>query len=316
MVQDKTYKKRHLVARAVAQSPSTLLEVLCSCFGDEFTRTRLKLFLKNRCVTLRGTPTTQFDASVFRGNAVEVYNIGFPAGFSSPFATLLWEDEDFLMFEKKVGIATVSNHPGLRNTLFRLAADYVKAYDPSNKIFLLNRLDSETSGLILFARNREVQQQILSAWRQYIREQKFVAVVEGLFDQQNGELKGKLRSKRDVPDTSKPLTRRSKTSYRVIEEGEYSTLAEFTLHGRFNGIRTLLQEEGMPVLGEKIPTAIFKNLKGLLLCQTSFTFRHPKTLEQKVFKLPIPEIFVARLRKPLTRSEKETARKQSILGSK
>lgn len=303
-------KQRALVAKIKATQASTLMEVVDALLSD-LSRMRRKQFLKNRCVTLRGVPTEQFDAPVKNGDEVRVYNIGFPAEFTSPYASIVWKDDELILLHKKRGIATVSNHPGLKNTLFRLVANYVKSYDPHEKIFLLNRLDSETEGLILFARSRETQQLILSSWRKFFIDQRFCAVVEGLFEKPEGELKGVVKNKSEVQTSSqKPLTRRSKTTYKVIKEGEYSTFVEIVLHGRFNGIRTLLKEESMPVVGENIPTAIFQNSKELLLQQASLTFIHPHTLRKMHFQLPIPASFQAFVKRPMTRGEKKRAMEQ------
>lgn len=305
-------KHRTLVAKRVISTSKLLIEALDEVLPT-YSRSRKKQFLQNRCVTLNDTPTTQFDASVKGGDEVKVYNMGFPEEFSSPLASILWMDDDFILLEKKEGIATVSNHPGLRDTLYRQVSNYLKAYNPTEKIFLLNRLDSETGGLILFARNREIQQQVLADWGKYIPEQRFVAVVEGLFVDPTGELKGTMRHKSTDPEgkSKHPLTRRSKTTYKVLKEGEYSTLVELTLHGRFNGIRTLLAEELMPILGENSPTAVFQNQKKLHLQQTSFLFIHPKSRKKKLFKLDIPAFYNLTLKKPMTRSERERAKKQN-----
>lgn len=312
MTSPKFRKQRAIVAQTKALQSSTLSEAIEALLPD-LSRTRRKQFLQNRCVTLRGVPTEQFDAAVKVGDEIKVYNMGFPQEFASPYASILWKDKDLILLEKKCGIATVGNHPGLKNTLFRLVAQHVKAYDPREKIFLLNRLDSDTEGLILFARSREIQQRILNNWKHFVPEQQFCAVVEGLFVNPKGELKGSLKNKKQAPQSSAPITRRSKATYRVLSEGEYSSLIAITLHGRFNGIRSLLQEERMPIVGENIPTAVFQSSKQLLLQQTALTFIHPTTQQRMHFELPVPPAFDAFLKRPMTRGEQERASKQNNL---
>lgn len=302
-------RRRKLIVQAKMENATTLLEALAELM-PEATRTTRKQYLRDRCVLLQGKPTTQHDAPVCKGARIEIYTTGFPEPFSCPSAHVVWQDDYFILLEKKPGLATVSNHPGLKTTLFRLLANYLKADDASEKIFLLNRLDRETYGFILFARSREVQQQVLAEWGRFIVAQRFTAVVEGLFEIPEGDVKGKLRQKSLHGKASKPTTRRSETTYKVLGEGEWSSLVELTLHGRFNGIRTLLQEAGFPIVGENTPLAILQNSKGLLLRQTQMAFRHPITAKLLSFDLPIPPSFRALLTKPLTRGEKRRIMEQ------
>lgn len=298
------------MAQAVASEATSLVAMLEKMLPD-YSRSRIKKFLQNRCVTLGGNVTSQYDAPIQAGDAVKIYNIGFPEAFSSPFATILWQDDYFIAVEKKAGIATVGNHPGLRETLYRTIAGYVKQLSPSEKIFLLNRLDSETHGIILFARTREVQQQVLATWSKYILSQRFVAVVEGLFEKPEGVLRGRLLSQREHSDSNKPLTRRSRTVYQVLKEGEYSSYIELSLQGRFNGIRSLLREEGMPIIGENLPWSIYQNQKVLRLQQREFTLLHPITNKQHTWRLEVAPDFTHLLRRPLTKSQQALALRQS-----
>lgn len=311
-------KKKHRtpIAMFIAPQSTTLLEVLDVALPS-MSRSKRKSFLQNRCVTLRGEPTTQYDAVVNPGDAVEVFNVGFPKKFASPFANILWQDEYFVLVEKKIGIATVSNHPGLKVTLFKIIANHLKEqYGSNEKIFLLNRLDSETHGLILFARSREVQQRVLAEWKKYIPQQQFTAVVEGLFTAPEGELKGRIQNKLKSTSNNRPTTRRSATRYRVLAEGEYTSLIEISLLGRFNGIRTLLIEEEQPILGEKTPIAVIQTVKPLLIKQTSLTLIHPISKKRFNFSLSIPSEFYKYLQKPLTRSERARALEQNRLNNK
>ncbi len=296
------HSSRKLIASETFLEPTSLFEAIGKLL-PEATRTSKKQYLRDRCVCLNGTPTTQYDTNVEKGDRVEIFSFGFALPFSHPKIKLLWQDDYFILLEKMPGIATVSNHPGLKETVFRIVANYIKEDDPSKKIFLLNRLDSETQGFILFCKNRALQQKILNEWGKYITRQEFSAVVEGLFETPSGELKGNLRKREHYPKSSKPTTRRSTVKYRVEAEGDWSSLVTLSLLGRFNGIRTLLKEDMHPVVGENTPLCVFQSEKNLLLRQTCMILNHPVTDKSHIFRLKTPPHYRSFLARPLTNGE-------------
>lgn len=310
MTPNKSHKplQRKLLLHTKANKEAPLFQLIEEIL-PELSRNTKKQLLRDRCVVLRGEPTSQFDELVHKGDDIAIYNVGFAKPFKSPSAHVLWQDDYLILLEKKKGIATVAN-TGSNVTLYKQVASHLKADNPKEKIFLLNRLDRESHGFVLFARSRDVQQQILAEWNKYIVTQTFVAVVEGLFDQPEGELKGTLRAANKNDKSNKPSTRRSRTTYKVLQEGQWASLIEVVLHGRFNGIRSTLNELQHPVIGENSFRSCIKENSGLMLQQTQISILHPITGKKHTFSLPIPQNFKRRVAKPLTRSEEKLIMEQ------
>ena len=107
--------------------------------------------------------------------------------------SIIWEDEDLIVVNKREGLLSVSTARVKERTAYHLLSDYVKKSDPRNKIFVLHRLDRDTSGLMMFAKNIHTQKKLQSDWNQMITERSYVAVVEGQLEKENGLITSYLK---------------------------------------------------------------------------------------------------------------------------
>ncbi|MBB6276045.1 pseudouridine synthase [Porphyromonas circumdentaria] len=306
-------KRRQLVARWKCDRTTSVLEAMGKLLPDS-SRTSHKQYLRDRCLKLNGEVCTSSLTEVNEGDLLELFSVGFLPPLFTPEIKLLWEDDYFILVQKEAGLHTISTREGEKRTVFRLVADYYKAGNSTEKIFLLNRLDRETPGLILFARNREIQQEVLENWGKYVLAQSFTALVEGVIPNEEGELTSLSEastkmSQSKVPNKKKNTShaeapRRSRVSYQVLERGQWRTLLYLTLHGRYNGIRSQLSEKGNPIMGEKNKGCLLRSTKELAITQSEMLFLHPVTGKRHHFKLETPEYIYSLLKGRLTSSER------------
>ena len=246
------------------------------------------------------------------GDEVVVYSVGFAPVLDNTEVKVLWQDDWFILVQKEPGIPTIASKPGDRHTVYRIVADHYKSGDAREKIFLLNRLDRDTRGLILFARDREVQQEILDNWEKYILSQTFAALVEGLVPEEKGEFAPPPKPKKTVgdKDTKKKVvpSRRSRATYQVEERASWRTLLRISLLGRYNGIRSQLNEKKCPLVGES--KGVIKGAPSIALSQQELVLLHPVTKEKLCFESPIPSFFYKLLRRRLTTSERQVFEKR------
>lgn len=281
------------IYRLRADEATTLSELLRT-IKPPLSNQRIKQFLAKRCVTINGKVVTRHDAPIVPGNLIEVFARGLPDSFRHPLAEELWRDEHFILVEKRAGLPTIAKGGMKGDTLYRLVAAHEKATDPRAKIFLLNRLDGATRGLILFARSREVQQTILADWTRYIPEQTFIAVVEGILFPRKGQ----------ITKTKEGSERTATTEYSVLGYGAWCTLMELRLLGRHNAIRTTLKASGHAILGDQHEHVILTYSKGLAFYQKQLTLIHPETGKEMRFTSAQNENFDALLRKIPTRKQR------------
>lgn len=281
------------IYRLRADEATTLSELLRT-IKPPLSNQRIKQFLAKRCVTINGKVVTRYDSPIVPGNLIEVFARGLPEAFRHPLAEELWRDEHFILVEKRAGLPTIAKGGMKGDTLYRLVAAHEKATDPRAKIFLLNRLDGATRGLILFARSREVQQTILADWTRYIPEQTFIAVVEGILFPRKGQ----------ITKPKEGNERSATTEYSVLGYGAWCTLTELRLLGRHNAIRTTLKASGHAILGDQHEHVILTYSKGLAFYQKQLTLIHPETGKEMRFTSPQNENFDALLRKIPTRKQR------------
>ncbi len=272
------------------------------------SRTTIKQYLRDRCVQLAGHTTTQFNAPVSKGDSIEIYNIGTPEKLQHPLVQELYRDDYFIVLHKRPGIPTISVGGTSKSSLFQVVAKHLKKVDSHEKIFLLNRLDRETEGIIIVARERQLQQDLLAEWHNFVLSNQFEAVVLGSIDTNKGELyrpptngskKGEdkhcLRASKSKKEdkTTSPF----RASYQVISTGPYLTRLTLSLFTRNNSIRSALASLGIPLLGDhRASETIASDLsKYLALRATEITIYHPILQKRMQFTIDRPFVNLSKI---------------------
>jgi ribosomal large subunit pseudouridine synthase family protein len=303
---------RRVVVQGTASEATTLMGILTQLL-PESSRTTHKQYLRDRCIKVNGQVVSEHSAPIVVGDEVVVYSVGFAPVLDNTEVKVLWQDDWFILVQKEPGIPTIASKPGDKHTVYRIVADHYKSGDAREKIFLLNRLDRDTRGLILFARDREVQQEILDNWEKYILSQTFAALVEGVVPEEKGEFAPPPKPKKPAgdEDTKKKVmpSRRSRATYQVEERASWRTLLRISLLGRYNGIRSQLNEKKCPLVGER--KSVIKGAPSIALSQQELVLLHPVTKEKLHFESPVPAFFFKLLRRRLTTSERQVFEKRT-----
>lgn len=308
--------QRERIYSFTATESGALLELLFQLL-PELSRTTVKQYLRNRCVLLAGVTTTQFDAPVATGETIEIYNIGTAEELQHPLIEELYRDEQFIVLHKRPGIPTISVGGASKSSLFQVVTHHLKKVDPNEKIFLLNRLDRDTEGIIIVARHRQLQQDLLAEWRSFVLSNSFEAVVLGALATSSGELTtrptrdkkrgtDKRRSAASPAKDKKPATFRA--SYEVLATGPYITKVKLSLLTRNNSIRSTLASIGHPLLGDhRASDSIAPELsKHLALRTTELTIFHPIKRQKMQFTLDTPLVNLDKIAQTrLTAAQKE-----------
>ena len=206
--------------------------------------------------------------------------------------SILYEDRDILVVDKACGVLTVSNDKVRENTAYYLLTDYVRKGNSKskNRVFIVHRLDRDTSGVIVFAKHERAKRYLQDEWHEF--KKVYYAVVHGAPPEKEGIITSYLAENQahkmySVRDPAKGKLAR--TGYRVVKETEqYSLLEIDLLTGRKNQIRVHLAEQGCPVAGDRKYGRPEKSAIRLALHAASLTIRHPHTKEQMVFTARVP----------------------------
>ncbi len=236
---------------------------------------------------------------------------------------IVYEDQYIIVIEKREGLLSMGTARGkdeitahsLLNNYIRNTAPRRGRYAPQPRIFIVHRLDRETSGLMVFAKSEEVKRTLQDNWDEIVTERKYVAVVNGCYQQpqQAEPIQGTIRSWLKENSTyivySSPKNNGGQlaiTHYKVLESNPKTrkSLMELELEtGRKNQIRVHMQEMGTPILGDKkyyggIPAHLEESKKARRLYLHAFTlnFIHPVTGKEMKFTTGIPRHFTAALK--------------------
>jgi 23S rRNA pseudouridine1911/1915/1917 synthase len=259
-------------------------------------RKLIKAVLKAGQVRVNDRPVTQFDLPLLPGQRLEVHWQQAVAPTPAPGLKIVHEDAELIVIDKPSGLLTVATDKEKRKTAYALLSDYLKARDPENKIFIIHRLDRETSGLLMFAKNETIKRQIQETWEATITERTYVAVVEGQVEPPAGTVTSWLTESKAfiVYSSQNPkLGKRSVTHYKKILESPDFSLIKLSLEtGRKHQIRVHMQDIGHPVIGDVKYGATANPIRRMGLHAQVLAFTHPATGKLWRFETPIPEKFL------------------------
>ncbi len=220
-----------------------------------------------------------------------------PKRFHPKGLSIHYEDHDILVADKSSGLLTVSNDKVKDNTAYFLLNNYVRKGNQksSKRLFIVHRLDRETSGLIVFAKSEEAKHYLQEEWQNF--KKKYYAVVRGQPEEKQGEISSYLAENAayrmySVKDPQKGKF--AKTGYKVLRESDNYSLLEIDLYtGRKNQIRVHLADLGCPVVGDKKYGEKEKGIKRLALHAASLSIKHPFSKEPMSFETKVPGYFKA-----------------------
>lgn len=203
---------------------------------------------------------------------------------------IIYEDKNILVINKPAKILTISDGK-TEHTLYSAAREYVKKQHKSNKIFIVHRLDKDTSGIILFAKNESLKKELQTNWNK-IATRYYLAIVEGKLPTKKGVIKEYLKESKthQVYSTKNKSGEYAETHYEVLNETKHNSLVHVEIKtGKKNQIRVAFSNLGNPLIGDKKYGSTTNPLKRLGL--------HASYLKVKIkdkeyeFKSKTPESF-------------------------
>lgn len=275
---------------------STLLDFLINQIPGS-NRTKAKKMLAMKMVYINQVLTTQFDTLLMPGQVVQISQKGNPHALTSKYVRIVYEDEFIIVIDKIEGIVSVPM-PGTREMSVKdILNDYVKRKNKRFSVHTVHRLDRGTSGLLIFAKRRNIQQELVNHWHDYIFDRRYIAVVEGEMEEQKGTVTSWLSENQRYVIRSSPIDNGGKyavTHFATRKANQSFSLVELKLEtGRTNQIRVHMSELKHPVAGDEKYGAKKDNVKRLCLHAYKLQFYHPVTKQLMKFETKVPDYFLA-----------------------
>jgi 23S rRNA pseudouridine1911/1915/1917 synthase len=275
--------------------PTPLMEFLIEQLKGK-SRTTIKSILAHRQVTVGTHTITQFDYPL-EANQMVTINWGVVATQTRLRGVrILFEDPYLIVIEKEAGMLSIATAKEKLLTTYSILSSHVKKEDPTNRIFVVHRLDRDTSGVMMFARSEQVQEIMQKEWQEAVIRRSYIAVVEGIVEKDADTIRSFLKENKMLFMYSTKIPGEGDeaiTHYKVLKRGEEFSLLEVELEtGRKNQIRVHMKELGHPVAGDKKYGSKLNPLRRTCLHANILAFKHPITGEELSFETPPPHRFL------------------------
>lgn len=274
--------------------PVTLMKFLCDRMPHK-SRSAIKSLLAHHQISVDDKVTTRFDHPLEVGQHVMVNWSKVQQGSPHKGLKIVFEDSYIIVIEKPPGLLSIAAAREKERTAYRVLSDQAKKLDPKRRIFVVHRLDREASGLMMFAKSREIQELLQEKWQQNVLDRTYVAVVEGPLQEEQGIITSWLKENkaRVMYSSTRPDDgQKAVTRYRVLKKNNAYSLLEIELEtGRKNQIRIHMKDLGHSIIGDKKYGSKQNPINRMGLHARVLAFRHPVTGKEMRFETPVPEPF-------------------------
>ncbi|MBR3151765.1 MAG: RluA family pseudouridine synthase [Erysipelotrichaceae bacterium] len=293
------YTHQWKVARSAA-----LLEYLLGKL--DLSRNSVKNLLGGHKVLVNGSVVTKFDYPLAKDDEVKIAKnpvrddlkkdkaAGPKTPERSPFKKwIIYEDDEFLAINKPSGLLSVESDKN-RESAYSYASAYLKAKDPKARPYILHRIDKDTSGVLVFAKDIKLHSMLKMHWNEDIKLRKYIAVVSGKMSQKEGRIVSFLKENINnlVYVSEDRGGKKAITNYKVLKENpRYSMLDVVIETGRKNQIRVQLENLGHPVIGDEKYGEGENPIGRLGLHASELIFIHPVTKQKISLIAPVPKEF-------------------------
>lgn len=208
---------------------------------------------------------------------------------------IIYEDKEILVVNKPSGILTVSTPKEKEKTLFHKVSDYVKKSNPKAKVFIIHRLDKDTSGIVMFAKNQNVKYNYQNKWDNLVLKRGYIAVVYGVLEKKKDSIKSYLKETKTLlvySSNDKKNGKLAVTNYNVIKESKRYSMLDINIKtGRKNQIRVHMKDIDHPILGDKKYGNKKSPANRLMLHAGELVIINPKTKKKMTFVSETPKSF-------------------------
>ena len=274
------------------EADTTLLPFLIANVAGK-SRNNIKSLLTRGQIAVDGKVTTSHAHPLRVGQSVEILlNASLDA---PPMLPILYEDDELIAVNKPAGMLAISTEKERERTAYHIVFDYMKAKPTPGRVFVVHRLDRETSGVMLLAKSESIKRQLQDNWDAAVLRRGYVAVVEGHPAEPQRTIRSWLRETKTLLVYSSHTEGDGKlaiTSYTTRRASSRYSLLDILLDtGRKNQIRVHMKDIGHPIAGDKKYGARTDPFHRLALHASALTLTHPVTGETLHIEVPVPQQF-------------------------
>ena len=277
------------------KEPCELLEFLLKTFSSQ-SRNSVKSLLSSHRVSVNGAPVTQFNFKLTPKDVVIITKNPIKKKIRHNLP-IIFENDELIVINKPSKLLSVPSDNEKGSTAFRMVNDYLQQKDKHNRAYIVHRIDEDTSGVLMFAKNERIAHLLTDKdnWNQLVTKRGYYAVVEGVMENKSGTVKSYLKKNAQnmMYSSKKPGDGQlAITHYKVIKGNDKYTLLDVDIDsGRKNQIRVHMGDLGHYIIGDDKYGQPSNPIKRLGLHAYCLELRHPVSGKPLTFKAPMPKEF-------------------------
>ena len=235
----------------IVKKEGELLDYLVN--NTEMSRKNLKKYLVHKSIYVNNSSISQYNYKVYPGNKIFI-DTNSKSSLKLPF-TVLFEDEHIIVVDKPAGLLTIATDKEKEKTLYHMVREYLVSKDKRNKVFIVHRLDKDTSGVVIFSKDEKTKNLLQDNWNEFVKLREYTLVCHGHLEKESGRIVNYLKETKTklVYTTNKDKGIEAITNYKVIKSNDkYSLVSVFLETGRRNQIRVAFSDMENPIVGDKV----------------------------------------------------------------
>lgn len=236
--------------KILVKKDSMLLDYLYE--NLDMPKKRIKQYLSHGAIYVNNNRTTKFNYKLVPGMTINI-DTDSKNKKTLPFE-ILFEDDNIIVVNKPSGLLTIATAKEHDRTLYHIVREYLVSKDKNAKVFIVHRLDKDTSGIVVLAKNEKIKNQLQENWNEYVSLREYVGVVHGHLKKESDRIVQRLSETKTnlVYVSKKEDAKEAITNYKVIKESDNYSLVSIKIEtGRKNQIRVAFNSLGNPLVGDK-----------------------------------------------------------------
>ena len=258
----------------------------------DMPKKRIKQYLTHGAIFVNNTKTTKYNYRILPGMTIMI-DTDSKNKKTLPF-DILFEDDHIIVVNKPSGLLTIATAKEKEKTLYHIVREYLVSKDKNARVFIVHRLDKDTSGVVVLAKDEKTKNKLQENWNEYVSLREYVAVVHGRLNKESDRIVQKLKeTKTNLVYVSRDnYGKEAITNYKVIKENNDYSMVSITLEtGRKNQIRVAFNTLHHPIVGDKKYSTIKDNESRLFLHANRLKMYYPEIRKDILFETSTPNEF-------------------------
>ena len=258
----------------------------------DMPKKRIKQYLTHGSIFVNNNRTTKYNYKLIPGMNI-VIDTDSKSKKTLPF-DILFEDEHIIVVNKPSGLLTIATEKEKDKTLYHIVREYLVSKNQYARVFIVHRLDKDTSGIVVLAKDEKTKNKLQENWNEYVTLREYVAVVHGHLKNESDKIVQKLKETKTnlVYPTKDEDGKEAITNYKVIKENENYSMVSINIEtGRKNQIRVAFQTLRNPIVGDKKYGDPRDKETRLYLHANRLKMYYPELKKDILFETPTPNEF-------------------------